>query len=390
MNSLLTNEQIPVAAGRVKNVMLALEWYYPEMHRGVARYARGHNWNITFDFEDPLPDNWQGDGVLTLLAARKNRWRTLKNFEGPVVDLGESQSDIHLPRVTMDNFRIGQMAAEFYLERGYKNFAYTHRWDLGVSKRRLDGFQQELKKAGFDCHVLCWEKERNHIVDTREQRLLWLKARLDKLPHPLAMFSSWDIIATEVMEACVLAELEVPEQVAVLGVDNTELICECLRAPMSSIDNNLELVGYEGAALLDRIMDGQPVPDSPKYISPKGIVERRSTDHLAVDHPQVATALHFIHKEYSQHISMLDILERVPISRSGLEKAFREHYVRPPMEELRVVRLKKTQNLLVETEDKISTIAKQTGFMTSQNLCRCFKQHFGITPKQYRTKFQNQ
>lgn len=390
VNSHFSQKPLSVTSKRVKNIMLALGWYYPEMHRGVARYARENNWHITFDFDDPVPENWEGDGVLTLLAAGKDLWQTLKNFQGPIVDLGESQPDIPLPRVTMDNHQIGQLAAEFYLERGFRHFAFIHRWDLGVSKRRREGFEQKLNNAGYDCHLLCWQNERNQKVDTRQQRIIWLKKRLSQLPKPLAVFSTWDIIAAEVIEACIRSELAVPEQVAVLGVDNAEVICECLQIPMSSIDNNLELVGYEGAALLDQIIEGRVAPELPQYIPPVGVVERRSTDYLAVDHPQVAAALHFIHKQYHRHISMRDILAGIPMSRSGLEKAFREHYVRPPMEELRRVRFQKTQKLLAETDDKITSIAKQTGFVTSHNLCRSFKRHFGITPKQYREKFQQQ
>lgn len=372
---------------RVKNIMLALGWYYPEMHRGVARYARENNWHITFDFDDPVPDNWQGDGVLTLLAAGKDLWRTLRNFQRPIVDLGESQVNVQLPRVTMDNKQIGRLAAEFYIGRGYRHFAFIHRWDLGVSKRRQEGFQQELEKSGFNCELLCWKNECKNKEDTREQRLLWLKKRLNRLPKPVAVFCTWDIVAAEVIDACIMADLAIPQQVAVLGVDNAEVICECLQIPLSSIDNNLELVGYEGAALLDQIIEGRVPPETPQYIPPVGVVERRSTDFLAVEHPQVAAALHFIHKQYHRHISMQDILAIVTISRSGLEKAFREHYVRPPMEELRRVRFQKTQKLLEETDEKLTSIAIKTGFVTSHNLCRSFKRHFGMTPKQYRKKF---
>ena len=125
----------------ITNVLLSLGWYYPEMHRGVARFARDHGWHVTADFDDPIPTHWQGDGVIALLGARHNHWRQLRRLKVPVVDLAESRPNIKLPRVTMDNVAIGKMAAEHFLESGYRHFAVCHRWELGVSRRRCDAFQ---------------------------------------------------------------------------------------------------------------------------------------------------------------------------------------------------------------------------------------------------------
>jgi LacI family transcriptional regulator len=172
--------------------------------------------------------------------------------------------------------------------------------------------------------------------------------------------------------------------VAILGVDNSEVLCECLRVPLSSIDDSLEIIGYEGAALLDRILSGEKPPKEPIYIPPAGIVERRSTDSLAVNHPGVAAALNFIYQNSHRSIAMRDVYRSVAMSRSGLEKAFREHFVRAPMEELRRVRLERAKKLLLETDDKIFNIACATGLQTSNNLCRIFREHLGTTPNQFR------
>jgi LacI family transcriptional regulator len=204
-----------------------------------------------------------------------------------------------------------------------------------------------------------------------------------KLPKPVAVFAR-DNEAVEVIEACFSAKLLVPDQVAVLGVDNNEMVCDCLRVPLSSIDNNLERVGYEGAALLERLIRGEAAPSSPIYISPSGIIERRSTDSLAADHPQVSAALRFIRDNAHRPIGMMDIVEHVRMSRSGLEKAFREHYLRAPVEELRHTRLERAKRMLRETNEKIAAIARLTGFQTPHNLCRAFRQRLALTPKQFR------
>jgi LacI family transcriptional regulator len=367
-----------------RNVLLTLGWYYPEIHRGVARYARDHHWHMTADFDDPIPAHWQGDGAITLLGAQPDLWHRLRRLKVPVVDLTESRPNIRLPRVTMDNVAIGRLAATSFLDQGYRHFAVVQRWELGVSRKRRDAFKLSLQAAGYTCDVLSWPSERGDKVDTRAQRHRWLMHRLEHLPKPLAVFAVRDMEAVETIEACLASGLMIPDQVAVLGVDNNELICECLQVPLSSIDPNLELVGYEGAAMLDRWMDGHPLSLEPTYIPPRGIVHRRSTDSLAVAHPAVMAALRHLHDHAEQPIQMKDLTRLVAMSRSGLEKAFREHYVRAPMEELRRVRLERAKKLLATTDAKIHTIARQTGFLTSHNLCRAFRQQCGTTPVGYR------
>jgi len=367
-----------------KNILLAMSWYYPEMHRGVARFARDHNWHITADLDEVVPKHWQGDGILTHLGARPGIWRALRPFHEPMVDLTESRPNIQLPRVTMDNAAIGKLAARHFLDRGFRNFAFVQRWNSGVARRRRAAFTRELESAGRTCQVLCWQTAQQNANDTRQQRHRWLRHCLARLPKPVAVFANRDAEAVEVIEACLAGSICIPDQVGVLGVDNTVAICDCLRVPLSSIDSNLEEVGYQGAALLHRLMRGEPPPPSPIYISPLGVAQRRSTDSIAVDHPGVAAALRFIHDHAAQPISAKDVFRHVAMSRSGLEKAFRDHFVRPPMEELRRVRLERAKKMLSNTDERIISIAARTGFQTSHNLCRVFKQQVGATPRQYR------
>ena len=172
-----------------RNILLALGWYYPEIHRGVARFARDHHWHLTADFDDPVPKHWKGDGILTLLGARQNIWRDLKHLKVPIVDLAESRPEIELPRVTMDNAEIARMAADYFLNRGYRHFAFVQRWDLGVSRRRSSCFRERIETKGFQCNVLSWQRDRKKQSDTRENRHGWLTRRLTELPNPLAVFA---------------------------------------------------------------------------------------------------------------------------------------------------------------------------------------------------------
>ncbi|MFI4873898.1 MAG: substrate-binding domain-containing protein [Blastopirellula sp. JB062] len=366
------------------NVLLALGWYYPELHRGVARFARDHRWHVTFDFDDMVPHDWRGDGVITLLGAQQQLWEKLRQFDVPIVDLSESRPDIALPRVTMDNAAIGRMAAEHFLDRGFRHFAFVHRWELGVSCRRRDAFVAGLALHDRHCQVLCWQLQRGDRSDSRVQRHRWLTQQLIKLPKPLALFVPRDIEAVEVIEAAMAINAIVPDEISVLSVDNIEIICDCLQTPLSSIDSNLEQVGYEGAALLARLLAGEQAPDEPAYIAPNQVIERRSTDALAVNHPEVAAALRYMQDNAHRSINMVDVFHATAMSRSGLEKAFRENYVRPPMEELRQIRLRRAKRMLLQTDDKIANIAKEVGFETSQNFCRIFRHATGMTPRQFR------
>tara|TARA_R110002049_G_scaffold4601_5_gene32288 strand:- start:409250 stop:410446 length:1197 start_codon:yes stop_codon:yes gene_type:complete len=370
-----------------RNVLLALSVYNHAIHHGVARFGRDHGWHIPADLEDAIPKGWRVDGVLTHLGAPQELWRRLRRLDAPIVDLAESRPNIALPRVTIDNAAIGRMAAEHFLNRGYRNFAFVHRWELGASKKRRDHFAATISAAGYACETLSWGKEQKTCADTPDQRRRWIKRRLSRLPTPLAVFASRDVEAVAVIDSCLELGLNVPNQIAVLGVGNSEAICECLRVPLSSIEENWEQVGYEGGVLLDRLMRGKASPSSPIYVQPGRVIERRSTDSLAVDHSQVVSALRFIHDNFHLPISMTDVVRHVGMSRSGLEKAFREHYIRPPMDEVRHARLARAKEMLVESDAKIVTIAHQVGFQTPHNLCRVFKQKTGMSPKQYRTHF---
>ncbi len=373
-----------------RNILLALGWYYSEIHHGVARFARDHGWHVTADLEDPVPKLWNGDGVLTHLGAKLHIWRKLQHLDVPIVDLTESRPEIPLARVTMDNAAIGRMGAEYFLDRGYRNFAFFHRWDMGVSRQRRKHFQDNINVAGHRCDIFCWQRERKGRPDTRDWRHKWLIQCLAELPKPLAVFTLRDIEAVEVIEACLSADLVVPDQVSVLGVDNFVPVCDCLRVPLSSIDNNLEQVGYEGSALLEKLIRGDPAPRNTIYSPPRRVIERRSTECLAVEHPKVAAALRFILDHSHEQICTTDLVKYVAMSRSGLEKAFREHYIRAPMEELRHVRLIKAKKMLLETDKKIIAIARLTGHQTPHNLCRIFHQQMEMTPKQYRCKHRDQ
>ncbi|WP_044256028.1 xylose operon transcription regulator XylR [Rhodopirellula sp. SWK7] len=368
------------------HVLLALGWPYQEIHHGVARFARDNEWHVTADYDDPVPDGWSGDGVLTLLGAREDLWEKLRDIKQPIVDLTESRPQIALPRVTVDNLAIGKKAAQFFLDRGYTNFTFMHRWEMGVSQNRRQGFVQHLKEAGFECTVHSWQLENPNARHDRRSRHQWMVSRLTELPKPVAVFTARDTDGVEIIEACDRAGIRVPDEVAVLSVDNQEAICECLRCPLSSIEVDWELVGYKGAELLHQLINGGERPEQTLYVPPSSIADRESTNFLAVQEPNVFAALQFIHRHFHEPIQMCDIVHHIGISRSSLEKAFRAHFRRAPIEELRRIRFESVKMLLQTTDDSVANIALQSGFQSDHNLCRAFKREFMMTPSEFRNE----
>ena len=286
-----------------------------------------------------------------------------------------------MPRVTSDNAAIGAIAAEHFLDRGYRHFAMVHRWELGVSRTRKRVFFEYVGESARTTNVLCWQKQYGDKAHNRSFRHQILSQWVRQMPKPLGVFCSRD---DEVLEACTGSSITVPEEIAVLGVDNTETICDCLSIPLSSIDSDMERVGYEGAAFLDRLISGDPAPDEPIRIAPSGVIRRRSTDALAVDHSGVRKALRYVHDNFHLPIGVADLARTAGMSRSGLGKAFREHFVRSPGQEFRRVRVDQAKRELRESKAPRSIVAEATGLRSSQQLCKTFRDQVGVTPNQYR------
>ncbi len=370
----------------MRNILLALGHYHHTTHRGVARYAREHNWHLVGDmaFTAEVPAGWNGDGIITVLSFRRELVDFVLSRDVPRVDLSLTRGDIALPRVLGDNEAIGRLAAEHFLERGYRHFAWFSHTEGWVAAERTAGFSGALEEAGFAPEMMVWEHREGHGADTWSARRRWLIGRLASIPRPLAVFAYNDALAANMIDACIEGGIRVPEEVAVLGVDNDDLVCECLSVPLSSVCHDLETIGYEGAALLDRLIDGQRPPAEPVRVPPRGVVTRKSTDIIAVEHLETAKALRFIWENYHRPIGVMDVVAATSMSRRGLEKAFHTYISRSIHRELCRVRFEKVEQFLAESDLTVTEIAARTGFTRPQYLCNVFKRTTGTTPNQYR------
>ncbi len=371
-----------------RHVLLAITDTHHGFLKGVIRYAREHGWHLMADmvYTAKIPHGWRGDGIVSFIGYRDDLADFILGSGLPAVEMTFLRSDLPLPKVGGDSDKIGAMAAQHFLERGYRHFAWAPFMPNAVNQERFESFSRSLAEHHFTCHQLppldVLETDSRHSNWTSRRRELMRE--LKRLPKPLAVLAYNDCVAADIIHACEEARLPVPESVAVLGVDNDPLFCELSRIPLSSICHDLEGMAYQAAALLDRLMSGKKAPRHPVRVPPKGLITRRSTDILAVENLQVARALRFIGDEFANpNLDVRTIVTATKLSRRPLEKAFRKELDRSINEEIVRVRLEKVRHLLSTTELKIGEIALATGFTRPNHLYRIFRARFGITPKIY-------
>jgi LacI family transcriptional regulator len=193
-----------------------------------------------------------------------------------------------------------------------------------------------------------------------------------------------DLMGQQLLEACQRRQIEVPEEVAVVGADNDEPICRIASPPLSSVIINDHQRGYEAAALLDRMMNGEPPPREPIYVEPAGVRTRASTDFLAIDDPAVTAALRILRENIASPISVDDVVDQVPLSRSVLERRFRRMLGRTMNDEIVRLRINRAIELLTETELELKMVAKRAGFGSQSYMNAVFKSRLGKTPGSFR------
>jgi LacI family transcriptional regulator len=374
---------------RQRSIIIALNWYDERIVRGIYNYAREQGWHISPYLASGqfVPHGWPGDGAITCYGPETADYIDFLNM--PVVDISYIDMPRQVPRVRVDNNAISKLAAEHFISRGYKFFAY-YEWDtVPVNTLRHESFKQQLLEKGIPEGNIFkikqtppeklgdWESHQSDIID-----------QVNQLPRPLAVFAGQDNLGASLIEMCVRAGIHVPEEIAVLGVDNTELICEGAPVLLSSVRTRLTELGYQAAQQLDRLIKKEISNKvDPILVPPHGIVCRQSTDMLAIEHPAVATAVRYIKQHYGEPITIEDIIKFTGLSKRGLEKAFEKHLGRTPASELRRIRLDEAKRLLTETIDKIDSIALDCGYSNSSNLSCAFRRDTDMSPRAYRLKY---
>ena len=371
---------------------MALTSTHHGFFKGISQYAGEHNWHLhTFmAYSGKIPLGWHGDGIISFTGYRDDLAEFIRQAPFPKVELSLVRDDLDVPRVAIDNFRIGQLAAEYFLERHFKNFAWAPFAQDTPNQERRDGFIQSLKQFAPELNTLptaLVTKDQSHSIDWGQSRRNLIHT-LKNISKPFAVFAYNDSVGVEVIDACLEAELLVPEQVAVLGVDNDQIVCESVPIPLSSVQLNLDTLAYEGSSLLDRLMNGQSPPENLIRVPPRGIFTRLSTDILAMDNVEVAKALRYIWTNFDNHLlSAEEVASQTALTSRGLRKAFQSKLQRSIHNEIMRVRMNRITELLTNTKMTISKIAEHSGFSSANNLFRAFRKTKNMSPGKYRTLF---
>jgi LacI family transcriptional regulator len=278
------------------------------------------------------------------------------------------------------------MASEHLIEKGFKNFAFCGFDNLEWSNKRKIHFSQYNNEAGFITHVYSspktiivqdWENEQRHVSE-------WIKT----LPKPVGILACNDDRGQHILEVCKQIGINVPEEVAVIGVDNDPMICEIGDPPLTSIALNVESAGYEAAKLLDRLINNKKTDGQHIIVSPTHIVQRQSSDILAVNDTEVASAIRFIKENAKNKILVNDVVKITSISRRSLEQRFRKNLHRSVYDEIRRVRVEWISRLLMETDLPISHITSFFNFTDVEHISRYFKKEKGIGIREFRKLHQ--
>jgi LacI family transcriptional regulator len=303
----------------------------------------------------------------------------------PVIAQDFKERFSKIPNISGDYIDAGKMGAEYFLKKGFKHFAFYGFKDIVWSRERAEGFEATLKRKGHEVHYFEHKKSRSRELWYYKPSSLskWLKS----LPKPVAIMACDDNQGQHITQACKHAGLRIPEEVAVLGVDNDEMICNLSDPPLSSISLDAEKGGYEAAALLDKMIRRKSTSYNDILVKPIQVVTRHSTDIYATPDAHIATALRYIHQNIDGSLNVEQILQQLPLSRRSLEKRFQQITGSPVYKYIYNLRIEKFAQKLLSTDKSVFEIALEIGFEDAKNISRSFKKIKGCTPLEYRQKF---
>lgn len=372
--------------------------YGRAMLRGIMRFARLHGpWSFYVtpgDFEQALPkmSQWGGAGIIARVETIEVA-KAILAAEVPTVLVGiEPRVADKVPKlaqiseISSDSEGAARLAAEHLLSRGFQNFGYVGLWERGWSERRQSAFCMAIESAGYEPIVYPLPKAIRQRGWELEQQILadWIKS----LPKPVGIMACNDDRGRGVLESCRFADVRVPEEVAVIGVDDDELFCELADPPLSSVALNAEHGGYRAAHLLDQLIRGRLKPPQKLIVEPTHVVGRRSTEIKAIGDREVGGAMDYIHRNRARNFTVSDVAAEVGISRRNLEVKFRRATGRTILAEIQRIRLDHAKRMLRDTDIPIPQVASASGYNSASYLTQVFRKEVGITPAKYRTRFR--
>ena len=346
--------------------------------RGVMSFCKTHpHWIIT---EEPQWSfsrrtdlrSWEVDGIIAQVFSLDFEKEILA-AKVPATNVSNFVNARRFPTVLPDDAAIGILAADYLLNLGIKHLGFVWPGDTEFGRLRLKAFREKADALGLPVHEC-------NIQNTTIPE--WLQ----NLPRPCGVLGANDDWAHRVLKEARRQEIRVPEEMAVLGVDDDELINTLMTPSLTSITTPVEQIGYEAAAILDRMMNGESVPPAQKLLPPVRVVPRRSTEMIFIEDPDVTAAMQFIVEHAAQPIHIEHVLKHVPLSRRSLERRFREVLGRSVSEQIRRVHVERAKQLLITTDLAVKQIAAASGFESSTRMGIIFQQEVGETPTGFRQR----
>lgn len=326
---------------------------------------------------------WQADAIIAQLT--DVNIELLNDLNIPIIVQNYRDRNKAVSNLTGDYFNTGVMAAKFFLNRGYRNFAFYGFKGAIWSRERADGYSHEIEKQGYKLAVLendNKDKEEwsyNHTV---------LGNWLQSLPKPVALFACDDHFALQISETCNVYNINVPDDIAILGVDNDDLLCNISDPPLSSIVLDVENGGYNAGKLLHQLITKEITEPFNIVVNPLIIERRKSTEKYAVSDKNIRIILNYIEKNYANHLSVEELVKQVPLSRRVLEKKFKEETGESLYQYIQNYRIDQFTRLLITTDYSLFEAALQSGFENYKNVSRVFRKYKSLSPAEYRKRYK--
>ena len=380
----LVEIETSLAPGR--DMLRGIAKFVREVHQWDVHHHAGH-WSLHGGAEgrqptDIVPNPDEVDGVITRVHDEVSERAALEAIGRgiPVVDvLGDGPSET-VPLVHTDDAAIGSMAAHHLREKGFSRFAFCGIASIRWSVRRGEAF----KTATGTCRLPMLELERTGDIGAGHAEIDRFAEWLESLEKPTGIFVSCDHIAPPLLEACTRLGITVPQQVAVVGVNNDTVACNICNPTLSSIDGSHFQIGYRGARLLESMMAGAPPPTEPIFVLPRRLIVRESSGEPVIEDPVIARAARFISRNAAGPIGVDDVANEVSLSRRELQRRFPKATGRTVHAALLEARIEISKRLLQSSEYSIDAIATMSGFGSRQHFAKSFREHTGTSPKNYR------
>jgi LacI family transcriptional regulator len=327
-------------------------------------------------------NNWKGDGIIARIENPEIAKIIKKKAALPTIDVSSARLIPSIPCVETDDKAIAELAFNHFIKCGFKNFAFCgmpYNWSIFHEKH----FSKMLKEKDyhfFNYHFS--EKKTGEKWNIQLEKLAeWLK----QLPKPVGIFAAYDNLGRHIIETCQLSGIYVPEEIAVLGVDNDELMCELSKPRLSSVSTDPFRIGFIAAQLLDRLLSGEELSGTEIRVEPIQVITRKSTDIKAIHDPVISKALHFIHENALKgSLSIDEIVSIVPTSRRVFETRFKKAIGRSPYEEILRLKINRIKELLLDSDMSLIEIAERAGIEHQSYMGYVFKKEMDVSPGHYR------